>query len=63
MFTKILVPLDGSKTSENVLPYARCLARRFNIPVELLSVIEDVEVAAYMPAERMGCWKSSSLTK
>lgn len=26
MYTRILIPLDGSKTAEKVLPYARYLA-------------------------------------
>jgi len=32
MYSKILIPLDGSKTAEKVLPYARYLAGRFKIP-------------------------------
>ena len=35
MYSKIIIPLDGSKTAENALPYARYLARCFGIPVEL----------------------------
>ena len=38
MYSKILIPLDGSKTAEKVLPYARHLAGKFKIPVELLAV-------------------------
>jgi nucleotide-binding universal stress UspA family protein len=38
VYTKILVPLDGSRSSEGVLPYARSLARGFNVAVELLRV-------------------------
>jgi nucleotide-binding universal stress UspA family protein len=40
MYDKILVPLDGSQLSERVLPYARLLAARLKIPVELLHVID-----------------------
>ena len=40
MYKKILVPLDGSKISEGVLPYARALAAAANIPVQLLQVTE-----------------------
>jgi nucleotide-binding universal stress UspA family protein len=40
MFTRILVPLDGSATAEKVLPYARALARTLEIPVTLMAVIE-----------------------
>ncbi len=40
MYTRMLVPLDGSKTAENALPYARSLAKTLKIPVKLLGVIE-----------------------
>jgi len=38
MYSKILVPLDGSKVAEQILPYARFLAEAYRVPVELLSV-------------------------
>ena len=41
MYAKILVPLDGSKTAENVVPLARSFARGLQIPVELLGVVDD----------------------
>jgi len=40
MYTRMLVPLDGSETAEKVLPYARTLAGNLKIPIELLAVIE-----------------------
>jgi len=40
MYNKLLVPLDGSKTAENVLPYARLLATQLQLPTELLSIVE-----------------------
>jgi len=40
MYTRMLVPLDGSEAAEKVLPYARGLARSLKISVELLAVIE-----------------------
>ena len=52
MYTRLLVPLDGSKTAENVLPYARCLARGFKLPVELLAVIDIVALGASLDRER-----------
>jgi nucleotide-binding universal stress UspA family protein len=52
MYTKILVPLDGSKTAENVLPYARALAGSLEIPVELIGVIDIAEMAAHIAAEK-----------
>jgi nucleotide-binding universal stress UspA family protein len=45
MYTRLLIPLDGSKTAEAVLPYGRILARTLKIPVELLGVI-DIGVLA-----------------
>jgi nucleotide-binding universal stress UspA family protein len=50
MYEKILVPLDGSKTAENVLPYARCFARNLQIPVELLAVVDVAEMARNISA-------------
>ena len=52
MYSKILIPLDGSKTAEKVLPYARYLAGRFKIPIELLAVIDIAETAVHMSAEK-----------
>jgi nucleotide-binding universal stress UspA family protein len=52
MYSKILVPLDGSKTSEKVLPYARYLAGKFNLPVELLAVLDIAEMATHISAEK-----------
>ncbi len=40
MYRQILVPLDGSKTAENVLPYARFLTAKLKIPARLISVVE-----------------------
>jgi nucleotide-binding universal stress UspA family protein len=37
-----LVPLDGSKVAEQVLPYARYLAGKLKIPVDLLGVVDLV---------------------
>lgn len=52
MYSKVLIPLDGSKTAEKVLPYARYMAGKFNIPVELLAVIDIAEMATHMAAEK-----------
>lgn len=52
MYTKMLIPLDGSKTAEKVLPYARYLAGKFKIPMELLAVIDIAEMATHMSAEK-----------
>jgi nucleotide-binding universal stress UspA family protein len=40
MYTKMLIPLDGSQVAEQVLPYARFLAKELAIPVNLLQVID-----------------------
>jgi nucleotide-binding universal stress UspA family protein len=50
MYKKIIVPLDGSKTAENVLPYARCFARNLQIPIELLAVIDVAEMTRTISA-------------
>ena len=52
MFTRILIPLDGSKTAEKVLPYARFLAGNLKLPVELLAVVDIVEIATHISADR-----------
>jgi nucleotide-binding universal stress UspA family protein len=52
MYTKILIPLDGSKTAEKVLPYARFLAESLKLPVELLAVVDIVEMATHISADR-----------
>lgn len=47
MYTKILVPLDGSPTAEQVLPYARAIAKALSVPVELFRAVEPETVAMY----------------
>ena len=39
-YQRILVPLDGSRLAEQVLPYVRLLANRFKSQVQFLHVIE-----------------------
>ncbi|MGB7951616.1 MAG: universal stress protein [Candidatus Binatia bacterium] len=50
MYKRLLVPLDGSKLAENVLPYARAFAGAFDLQVELLSVIDSMDFARTMNA-------------
>jgi len=45
MYSKVLVPLDGSAVAEQVLPYVRFLAARLKIPVELLGVVDPAAIA------------------
>ena len=52
MYTKILIPLDGSKTAENVLPFARVLAETLKLPVELLGVVDIGAMAAHIAADK-----------
>ena len=40
MYSKILVPLDGSRLSEQILPYARFFADAHGIPVELVRITD-----------------------
>jgi len=40
MYSKLLVPLDGSRLSEGILPHARSLAKALSVPLELLQVID-----------------------
>jgi nucleotide-binding universal stress UspA family protein len=53
MYTSLLIPLDGSKTAERVLPYARVLATTLKIPVELIGVIDIAEMALHVAADKV----------
>ncbi len=50
--SKILVTLDGSQTAEAVLPYARLLASRLSVPVELVAVIDLAELVRNVSTAR-----------
>lgn len=52
MYTRLLVPLDGSKTAGKVLPYSRFLAARLKLAVELLEIIDVVEIARLLTPEK-----------
>lgn len=47
MYNKILIPLDGSKLSESILPYGRALAGGLRLPVELLQVINPETISLF----------------
>jgi nucleotide-binding universal stress UspA family protein len=52
MVSRILVPLDGSKLSENILPYARWLVKELKLPVELLHAVDpDIVSLLVNPSE------------
>ena len=40
MYKRILVPLDGSKLAEQVLPYVRVLAKTCQVPIILLKAFD-----------------------
>ena len=52
MYTKILVPLDGSAVAEQVLPYVRTLASGLKIPVELMGVVDMAQFDSHIAAEK-----------
>jgi nucleotide-binding universal stress UspA family protein len=49
MYTKILVPLDGSSLAEQILPYARVFAEAYGIPMELLRVSDPDIRTPFLP--------------
>lgn len=50
MYTRILVPLDGSELAEQVLPYVRVLGKSLQTRVELVRVFEPVSPSLADPA-------------
>ena len=52
MYSRILIPLDGSKTAEKVLPYVRFLAEMLKLPVELLGVVDLARIATHLSGEK-----------
>jgi len=53
MYTRILVPLDGSATAEAVLPYAEAFAAGFKTSVELMSVIDIAAMTTHLAADKV----------
>ncbi|MBM3934265.1 MAG: universal stress protein [SAR202 cluster bacterium] len=49
VLTRILVPPDGSSSAEQVIPYARGLARRLGSRIDLIQVIEPAKAASGAP--------------
>ena len=62
MYTRMLIPLDGSIVAEQVLPYARFLAKALTIPVELLEVV-DPEALALLSNPRQGRYVDTILAE
>jgi len=52
MYTRMLIPLDGSEVAEQVLPYARFLAKGLAIPVDLLEVVDTDALQLLADPER-----------
>ena len=52
MYSRILIPLDESIIAEQVLPYARYLAKALAIPVELLEVVDSEALKLLANPER-----------
>jgi nucleotide-binding universal stress UspA family protein len=52
MYAKLLIPLDGSKTAEKVLPFARILAGTLKLPIELLGVVDIGAATAHIAADK-----------
>ncbi len=66
MYTKILVPLDGSRLAEQILPYVSLVAEAFGIPVELLRVDDSGSLSASKGNEYLkaiGDWAFSTSVK
>ena len=61
MYSRLLVPLDGSKLAEQALPYARCLAKALAIPVELLTTV-DIESLQALADPQEGRFLDTLLT-
>jgi nucleotide-binding universal stress UspA family protein len=59
---KILVPLDGSKPSESVLPYVESLATKLKSSVSLLTIVERLYYV-YPYAENMGYYGAAGVVQ
>ena len=62
MYTRMLIPLDGSQVAEQVLPYARCLAKALKIPVELLEIV-DIETLRLLANPERGRYLDTLLSE
>lgn len=54
MYSKILVPLDGSSLAEQILPYVRMIVDTYGVPVELLRVNDPDRRAEFLPPPTPG---------
>jgi nucleotide-binding universal stress UspA family protein len=58
----MLIPLDGSQVAEQVLPYARSLAKALAIPVDLLEVV-DLETLRLLANPERGRYLDTLLSE
>jgi len=63
MYEKILVPLDGSKRAEAILPHVKDIARQFDSEIILITVVEpamiNVEIGNPMGTPAMGRYQQA----
>lgn len=64
LFTKILVPLDGSEMGEAVLPYVQAIASKLTCQVVLLRVVEPVQhlrsIALQLPEQNVAAMQAEA---
>ena len=60
MYNKILVPLDGSKLAEAVLPYAVFIAERLRLPLDLIHVNDAETTSPSLHPTRAGDYLSET---
>ena len=58
MFKKVLVPLDDSDVAPGILPYVSYLAKSLNIPVELMSNLDQDNLAALEKNCQRRLWRT-----
>jgi nucleotide-binding universal stress UspA family protein len=51
MYTRIVVPLDGSELAESALPHGEALARLIGLPLHLVRVVDVVSTTGYPMAD------------
>ena len=61
MYTKILVPLDGSPRAEAILPHAEELAKRYQAEIILLRVVEIPTMTGFKGYDPK--WHNETLAK
>ena len=62
-YTRIILPLDGSETSEQAIPLARGIAKRLSLPVSLLFAVEMDSPAITQSLYSNRRWMESANTR